>query len=117
MESRGEEGHLQAAVARRRAGPLGQLLEDLEAGRDVVRLDEAVGLVEREEATGVDVHDASFDKIPDLEGRARHDIHISLPQGLFGFLRIYTTDEQRALDVRVLQIPRIGFNAVVGLLG
>ena len=55
-------------------------------------------------------------KIPDLQRRARHDIDISLPQGLFGFLRIYTTDEQRALDVRVLQISSVGLDAVVGLL-
>ena len=44
MERSGEEGHLQAAVARRRAGPLGQRLEDLEAGRDL-RGKQTVGLV------------------------------------------------------------------------
>ena len=35
MQRRREEGDLQAAVARRRAGPLRELLEDLEAGGDL----------------------------------------------------------------------------------
>ena len=69
---------------------------------NVVRLDEPVGLVQREEATGVDVHDASLHEVPDFERCARHDINISIPESLFGFFCIYTTYQQRALDVRVL---------------
>ena len=67
---------------------------DSTQGRDVVRLDEAVRLVQREEATGIDVHDG-------------HSLH-QVPTTLRGVpVTISTSPCRRACSASFVFIPPI----------
>mmetsp|Transcript_27592 Transcript_27592/g.90257 ORF Transcript_27592/g.90257 Transcript_27592/m.90257 type:complete len:332 (+) Transcript_27592:1132-2127(+) len=112
MERRAEHEHLQAVRPRAR---LGEALEELHDGVLVPRVEQAVSLVEHEEAHLREVELAALHKVDDAPRRPRHDVHAVAERA---HLRpsVHAAHEERGQQLRLIEVLAVVRDAVGGLL-